>query len=95
MIKVMNLVSLLILPAVIKLQHHTGARLAIAGVALVILLAALAFSKREGEAMDADSDNATPAAVAVAGVVDADMAKVASQAPGAVAAKPAPSAGGT
>jgi len=45
--------------------------------------------------MDADSDNATPAAVAVAGVVDADMAKVASQAPGAVAAKPAPSAGGT
>ena len=38
MIKVMNLVSLLILPAVITLQHHTGARLAIAGVALVILL---------------------------------------------------------
>ena len=54
MIKVMNLVSLLILPAVITLQHHTGARLAIAGVALVILLAALAFSKRGSEAMDAD-----------------------------------------
>ena len=32
MIKVMNLVSLLILPAVITLRHHTGARLAIAGV---------------------------------------------------------------
>ena len=46
MIKVMNLVSLLILPAVITLRHHTGARFAIAGVALVILLGALAFSKR-------------------------------------------------
>ena len=31
LIKVMNLVSLLILPAVITLRHHTGARLAIAG----------------------------------------------------------------
>jgi K(+)-stimulated pyrophosphate-energized sodium pump len=39
LIKVMNLVSLLILPAVITLRHHTGARLAIAGVALVVLLA--------------------------------------------------------
>ncbi len=38
LIKVMNLVSLLILPAVITLRHHTGARLAIAGVALVVLL---------------------------------------------------------
>ncbi len=45
----MNLVSLLILPAVITLRHHTGARLAIAGVALVILLAAIAFSKRKTE----------------------------------------------
>ena len=34
MIKVMNLVSLLILPAVISLRHHTGARSAIAGVSL-------------------------------------------------------------
>ena len=61
MIKVMNLVSLLILPAVITLRHHTGARLAIAGVSLVILLAALAFSKRGSEAMDADAADSTPA----------------------------------
>ena len=54
MIKVMNLVSLLILPAVISLRHDTGARLAIAGVSLVVLLAALAFSKRGTEAMDAE-----------------------------------------
>jgi len=68
MIKVMNLVSLLILPAVISLQHHTGARLAIAGGSLVILLGALAFSKRGAEAMDADSADSAPAAAAVAPV---------------------------
>jgi K(+)-stimulated pyrophosphate-energized sodium pump len=66
MIKVMNLVSLLILPAVITLRHNTGARLAIAGVALVVLLAALAFSKRETQAMDADSADSTPVAAVVA-----------------------------
>jgi K(+)-stimulated pyrophosphate-energized sodium pump len=68
MIKVMNLVSLLILPAVITLQHHTGARLAIAGVSLVILLGALAFSKRGSEAMDADSADSTPAVAPAASV---------------------------
>jgi K(+)-stimulated pyrophosphate-energized sodium pump len=46
LIKVMNLVSLLILPAVIELQDNDGARLAVAGVALVVLLGAIAFSKR-------------------------------------------------
>ncbi len=70
MIKVMNLVSLLILPAVITLRHNTGARLAIAGVALVILLAALAFSKRAGEAMDADAPDETPAKTATVASVD-------------------------
>ena len=62
LIKVMNLVSLLILPAVITLRHHTGARLAIAGVALVILLGAIAFSKRKSESMDAEADDATATA---------------------------------
>jgi hypothetical protein len=37
---------LLILPAVITLRHHDGARFAIAAAALVILLASIAFSKR-------------------------------------------------
>jgi K(+)-stimulated pyrophosphate-energized sodium pump len=67
MIKVMNLVSLLILPAVISLRHHNGERYAVAAVSLVILLGALAFSKRKTEDMSA---NATaiepPAAVASA-----------------------------
>ena len=49
LIKVMNLVSLLILPAVITLRDHTGARFGIAGGALVVLLGAIAFSKRKSE----------------------------------------------
>jgi K(+)-stimulated pyrophosphate-energized sodium pump len=68
LIKVMNLVSLLILPAVITLHHHTGARLAIAGVALVVLLASIAFSKRKTDAMDGDLP-ATAEAAAPAGSV--------------------------
>jgi K(+)-stimulated pyrophosphate-energized sodium pump len=62
MIKVMNLVSLLILPAVISLRHHTGDRLGIAAVSLVILIGALAFSKRATEDMGADAPTANPAA---------------------------------
>src|SRR5579862_6258424 len=50
LIKVMNLVSLLILPAVIKLHTHNGARFPIAGAALVILLASIAFSQRRAPA---------------------------------------------
>ncbi len=66
LIKVMNLVSLLILPAVITLSHHTAARLSIAGVSLVVLLLAIAFSKRKTESMDSEvpSSQAAPATVA-------------------------------
>ncbi|MDP9388909.1 MAG: sodium-translocating pyrophosphatase [Actinomycetota bacterium] len=46
LIKVMNLVSLLILPAVINLQDNDGARFAVAGAALAVLVGAVAFSKR-------------------------------------------------
>ncbi len=61
LIKVMNLVSLLILPAVITLHSHTGARLGIAGGALVVLLVSIGFSKRKSEAMDAEAPtSATP-----------------------------------
>jgi K(+)-stimulated pyrophosphate-energized sodium pump len=54
LIKVMNLVSLLLLPAIINLQDNDGARYAVAGVSLVVLLGAIAFSKRGADAMDAD-----------------------------------------
>jgi len=46
LIKVMNLVSLLILPAVISLRDNDPVRFAIAAGALVVLLGAIAFSKR-------------------------------------------------
>ncbi len=51
LIKVMNLVSLLTLPAIIKYQDNDGARLAIAGVALAILIASVIFSSRKAESM--------------------------------------------
>ncbi|MGH9045489.1 MAG: sodium-translocating pyrophosphatase [Acidimicrobiales bacterium] len=61
LIKVMNLVSLLILPAVITLRH-TDARFAVAGISLVILLSAIAFSKRKTQALDSDENTPVPAA---------------------------------
>ena len=68
LIKVMNLVSLLVLPAIIGLTtikevtpgNYTatpnGTSLAIAGVALVILIGAIAFSKRKKEAFGGDDE---------------------------------------
>ncbi len=52
LIKVMNLVSLLILPAVIELQDNDAVRFTVAGVALLVLLAAIAFSKRSRPGLD-------------------------------------------
>ena len=65
LIKVMNLVSLLILPAVINLQDNDSARFTIAGGALVILLGAIAFAKRSTGSMT-DSPSAPAAAAAPA-----------------------------
>ena len=53
LIKVINLVSLLLLPAIIALEDNDFARLSIAGASLVVLLAAITFSKRDAEGMDA------------------------------------------
>ncbi len=55
LIKVMNLVSLLILPAVISLHHDTALRTVIAVVAGVIILGGVLFSKRKIEAMDSEA----------------------------------------
>ena len=52
LIKVMNLVSLLILPAVISLHHDTALRYVIAAVALLVIVAGIAFSKRKIKALD-------------------------------------------
>ncbi|HEY5728112.1 MAG TPA: sodium/proton-translocating pyrophosphatase, partial [Acidimicrobiia bacterium] len=53
LIKVMNLVSLLILPVVITLEDNNAARYAIAGAALLVLGAAVAFSKRKAAGLGA------------------------------------------
>ncbi len=63
LIKVMNLVSLLMLPAIInmsdidpvtKIASPTGGGIVIAGVALVVLIASIAYSKRKKEAFGGD-----------------------------------------
>ena len=55
LIKVMNLVSLLVLPAVISLRHN-DVRFVIAGACLVVLLASILFSKRKGGGFGDESD---------------------------------------
>jgi len=55
LIKVMNLVSLLILPAVISLEDD-NIRYVIAGVSLLVLLASIAYSKRKGGGFGDESD---------------------------------------
>ncbi len=62
LIKVMNLISLLILPAVISLRDN-NVRYVIALGALVVVLVAIGFSKRATGGLDAE---ATPVAAAVA-----------------------------
>ncbi len=65
LIKVMNLVALLTLPAIINLQDNDAARFTIAGVSLVVLIAAIAFSKRKAPGMAAGSQAAVPATTGV------------------------------
>ncbi len=55
LIKVMNLVSLLILPAVITMRHN-DVRFAVSGVALLVLIGAIAFSKRKTEGFGETTD---------------------------------------
>jgi K(+)-stimulated pyrophosphate-energized sodium pump len=51
LIKVMNLISLLILPVVINLQDNTGARLAVAVAAAAVLLTAIGYSRRQSSSL--------------------------------------------
>jgi K(+)-stimulated pyrophosphate-energized sodium pump len=60
LIKVMNLVSLLMLPAIINLEDN-GARFAVAGVAAVVLIGAIVYSSRKTEGIAVASAPAAPA----------------------------------
>ncbi len=63
LIKVMNLVSLLLLPSVIALQGNATARYAIAGVSLLVLVVAVLFSKRPVHHMGQQEEARVPAIV--------------------------------
>ena len=56
LIKVMNLVSLLILPAIISLRHDNAARYGIASAAFVVLMMAIFWSKRQGGAFSEEAE---------------------------------------
>jgi K(+)-stimulated pyrophosphate-energized sodium pump len=58
LIKVMNLVSLLILPGVISLHSHTVVRYIIAVAALLVILGGVAFSKRKIAPLEAPAGDA-------------------------------------
>ena len=62
LIKVMNLVSLLILPAIISLGD-SNARFLIAGAALVVVIGSVIFSKRQATSFGDDEAEAAAAAV--------------------------------
>ncbi|MEI6401478.1 MAG: sodium/proton-translocating pyrophosphatase, partial [Actinomycetota bacterium] len=53
LIKVMNLVSLLVLPAIISLQDNDGARYTVAAAALVVLVASIVYSSRKSNSINA------------------------------------------
>ncbi len=57
LIKVMNLVSLLILPAIISLKDNDGARFTIAAGALVVLIGAVIFSNRKTGTLISSTDS--------------------------------------
>jgi K(+)-stimulated pyrophosphate-energized sodium pump len=54
LIKVMNLVALLLLPAIIATEDNNPVRYTVAGVSLAILLGAIFWSKRETQSMADD-----------------------------------------
>jgi K(+)-stimulated pyrophosphate-energized sodium pump len=59
LIKVMNLVSLLILPAIISLRDNDGARFSIAAGALAVLIGAVVYSSRKSSSITGSAPAAT------------------------------------
>jgi K(+)-stimulated pyrophosphate-energized sodium pump len=64
LIKVMNLVSLLVLPAILTLRDNDGARFSIAAAGLVVLIGAIVFSSRKSGSIMSGPSSPTPAATA-------------------------------
>jgi K(+)-stimulated pyrophosphate-energized sodium pump len=51
----MNLVSLLVLPAIISLEDNDGARFSIAAAALVVLVGAIVYTSRQKNTITSSS----------------------------------------
>jgi K(+)-stimulated pyrophosphate-energized sodium pump len=67
LIKVMNLVSLLIATSVVRYDHNTGLRVAVAVVAFAIIVSAIVISKRRSTSISSDgTETKTPAGQAAA-----------------------------
>ncbi|MBU6217160.1 MAG: sodium/proton-translocating pyrophosphatase, partial [Acidobacteria bacterium] len=62
LIKVMNLVALLVLPAIISLEGDRVVRYAIAGVAALIVLGAVIYSKQQSTSFGDDEAEAAASA---------------------------------
>ena len=62
LIKVMNLISLLLLPAVIELSDNDGARAAITAASVIVLIASVAFSKMQSATIDSSGSAVAEAA---------------------------------
>jgi K(+)-stimulated pyrophosphate-energized sodium pump len=88
LIKVMNLVSLLILPAIISFQHNTTLRYLISMIALGIIIGGVLFSKRKVTAMDTPLEAAAgvveSAVTPVGASVGVGPERAAAESPGAV-----------
>ncbi|HTW07861.1 MAG TPA: sodium/proton-translocating pyrophosphatase, partial [Acidimicrobiales bacterium] len=69
LMKVMNLVSLLILPAVISLQHNNAARYSISAAAFAVIAAGVVFSKRRVEGVTQPEPASLPTGPAAQGPV--------------------------
>jgi K(+)-stimulated pyrophosphate-energized sodium pump len=76
LIKVMNLISLLILPAVINLQDNDPARYSVAAAALIVLSISIWFSKRKSMSLEASPEKLSPR---VSGEVTIDEEHVSSK----------------
>jgi K(+)-stimulated pyrophosphate-energized sodium pump len=98
LIKVMNLVSLLIATSVVKYSSNTGLRVGVAVGAVIIIVAAIVYSKRRSSGMGADTPQSAEisGATSPAASVDAQDAAAAPPTvtmPQVSAAPPVPPAG--
>jgi K(+)-stimulated pyrophosphate-energized sodium pump len=88
LIKVMNLVSLLIATSVVKYSSNTGLRVGVAVGAVIIIVAAIVYSKRRSTSMGDDTPASTEISAATSPATSVDAQAASAGSPEAVAAPP-------